>query len=130
MPEAVGLEAPGGVLDILLKHVIGHGQRAREPHVPRGRADLSLRHIREHGGHQSVAQRARDLLRERLHAHVVLAHGHVRAVLLGPSDRDDDRRSPRLDPVADLRPGQLLEKHRVRRLRVRARHRHEQQAHE
>src|SRR5439155_11300644 len=46
-----------------------------------------------------------------MHALIMLAQRHVRAVLLGPADRNDDRRLAGSDLVAKLGPGQLLKKH-------------------
>ena len=47
---------------------------------------------------ERVAERLRDLRRERLDPDVVLAQHHVRTALLGAADRDDDRRLPGTDP--------------------------------
>ena len=49
-------------------------------------------------------------------AHVVLAERHVRPVLLGAADRDDDGRLAGADQVAQLGPREILEQHRRRGL--------------
>ena len=60
------------------------------------------------------------LLGQHLDADVVLAQRHVRAVLLGAADRDEDRGRAAGDPVAELGPREILERDAgARRLRGR-----------
>ena len=61
------------------------------------------------GAHSAFAQLARDRVAHRLEHVVVLAAGHVGAVLLDPSGRDDADRLPGGDLVAHLHPGQLVD---------------------
>ena len=68
----------------LLEHVVRHGDRPRKAHVPRGRAEPALRHVRDHGGDEGIAEPAGDALGQDLDARIVLAERHVRPVLLRP----------------------------------------------
>ncbi len=64
---------------------------------------------------------------ERLHADVVLAEHHVRAVLLGAADRDDDGRRAGADPILQFGPRQLVDEHGGRRPGGCAGHRRQQE---
>ena len=83
------------------------------------RVDAAFGHVRDHRRDDRVAERARDLLGQRLDAHVVLAERHVRAVLLGAADRHDDVVLPARICVAQLGRRQVLEEHRRWRVATR-----------
>ena len=59
--------------------------------------DIALRHIGDDRRHQRIAERPRDFSRQHPHPYIVLAQRHLRAVLLGPADRHQDRRLARTD---------------------------------
>ncbi len=92
------------------------------------RIDAALGHVGERRRHQRVAQRLRDLLRERRDPGVVLAERHVRPVLLGAADGHDDRRLARRDLRAQLGPRQIVEEDRRGRRRVRGHREHHEPA--
>ncbi len=80
-----------------------------------GRRNVAFRHVGHDGCHDRVAERRRDLAGQRLRPGIVLAQRHVRAALLGGAHRDDDGRGARLQRVAQLGPGEVLEIEAARR---------------
>ncbi len=91
--EAVQPEAPRRRFEDLLERCLGDRDGSGKAHVRRRRIDAALRNIRDDWRHERIAERLRDSLGERPDPHVVLAQHHVRAVLLGAADRDDDASS-------------------------------------
>ena len=85
------------------------------------RIDAALRHVGDDRRDERVAELARDPLGERRRARVVLAERHVRTVLLGAADRDDDGRRAGADARGELRPRELVEPDGRGRLRGRER---------
>ena len=79
------------------------------------------------GATSALPRRASDLLRQRLHPHVVLSQSHEGPVLLGPAGWHDDGRPAGSDQVADFRPGQLFEEDGVRGGSERSRDREQEQ---
>ena len=94
----------------LLESVLRDRDRAREAHVPGRRRDRRLP-ARRRSPARPARCRARAAMRSASTCarDVVLAERHVRAVLLGAADRDDDRGLAGRQRVAHLGPGQLLE---------------------
>ena len=80
------------------------------------RIDVPLGYIRHDRGHQRVSQTPSDLSCFVANEVVVLSQHHVGPVLLGPTGGDDHRCAAGSQRVAHLGPGELLEKHGVRRL--------------
>jgi hypothetical protein len=77
------------------RRIPGHGQRQRRIH-------------------QRVAQFLRDPLGDMARHEIVLADHHVRAVLLAAAGVDDRSALSRVDGIAHLRPGQVVDPHRAR----------------
>ena len=114
--KAVQLKASRGIFEYLLECLVWNAYRARIAHVRRGWADASLGHVGHHRCHQCVAERKRNFLGQNLDPDVMFAEHHVRPVLLGASDRNDDRPPSCADLIPQLARGQLVEKHRLRGL--------------
>ena len=107
--EAVLLEAARRRVEQALECVVGNRDGAGEAHVGGGRRNAAFGHIAEHRCHQRIAQRRRDASGQRMHANVVLAQRHVRAVLFGAADRNDDGGFAGALRVARLDPGQVFD---------------------
>ena len=114
--KAVQLKTSRGIFEYLLKCLVWNAYRTGKAHVRRRRADAAFRHVGHHRCHQCVAKRKRNFLGQNLDPDVMLAEHHVRPVLLGASDRNDDRPPSGADLIPELARGQLIEKHRLRRL--------------
>src|SRR5664279_207020 len=106
--EAVQLEATCGKLDQLHKVLAGKCDRAWEAHVTGRGIEISLRNVSNHRRHQCISKPTRDLFRCIFDDEIVLADDHLRSVLLGSANRQDQRRLSCTDRVPKLRPRKLF----------------------
>src|SRR5262249_43416120 len=112
-------EAPRGKFERLVESLLRYGDRAGEAHMGSRRRNRTLRDIRYHRRNERVPKCSSDLFGQIADSRIVLAERHMRAVLLGAADRNDDCRLAGAHQIAQLDPSQLFEKHRLRCLRCR-----------
>ena len=113
--ESVGLEALRHVREDSLERLAPQADRAGAPHVARLRLDPTFGDELEHRRAQRVAEGAGDRVAVGAEHVVVLARHQPRTVRLDPAGRNDGRRLPGRERVADVHPRHLLDPHGVGR---------------
>ena len=107
--EAVCLEAARRGVEKLCERRVRQRDRAREAHVTRWRVHASFGDVGDHRRHERVAQAARDGLGEQFDPHIVFAEHHVRSILFGAPDWNENCRLSGMNLIAELRPGKLFQ---------------------